>query len=54
MLSGPYAGEPCRLSPELLQRHRDLLAAHADDPVLGACPVCLESAVRTGGTPGHN
>ena len=34
---------PHQLSADLIQHFRDLLAIHADDPSLGACPVCLET-----------
>jgi hypothetical protein len=34
------------LSPELVQHYRDMLRVHADDPSLGACPVCRRSRCR--------
>jgi hypothetical protein len=43
VMSGPNGGEPRSLSVELAQHYSDLLLVHADDPVLGACPVCLET-----------
>lgn len=43
MLSGPFAGDPRPLSPTLVQHFRDLLAIHADDAVLGCCPLCKET-----------
>lgn len=45
-LSGPYSGDPVELSPDQMAHYRDLLAAHADDPLLGACPTCRQTRCR--------
>ncbi|SDY23616.1 hypothetical protein SAMN05444365_1011153 [Micromonospora pattaloongensis] len=44
MSPAPPADRP--LSPELVQHYRDVVRIHADDPVIGACPVCLRSRCR--------
>jgi hypothetical protein len=46
MVSGSYGGDPRPFTPSLVQHFRDLLAIHADDPVLGACLLCKEIRCR--------
>lgn len=39
-MSGPHVEEPAPLSTQLLAYYRELMAAHADDPITGVCAVC--------------
>lgn len=40
--SGPYMGDPRPPLTDLLEAlYRTMLLTHADDTVLGCCPVCL-------------
>jgi hypothetical protein len=40
MMSGPYFDNPEPMPALLIRRYREMFAAHADNPQLGACPVC--------------
>jgi len=46
-MSGPNFGQPRPLPADLVTHHRDLLLAHADDPILGACPICTVHRCHT-------
>lgn len=43
MTSDPYEDERTPLSDRLAAYYRDVIALHADDPVVGACLVCRTS-----------
>ncbi|OJF10734.1 hypothetical protein EDD30_0879 [Couchioplanes caeruleus] len=40
MASEQHGYEPVSLTDRLLSYYRDVVAMHADDPVIGACLVC--------------
>jgi len=39
----PYENEYAPLSDRLIGYYRDVVAVHADDPVVGACLICRAS-----------
>jgi hypothetical protein len=40
MMSGPFALDPQPTPPGLVPRYREMLVAHTNDPLRGACLVC--------------